>query len=121
VQKNLQMLVSCESINSGRTSRETKDIDVTSVIKTLYYYAGSSGISDLKLDYEPVGLVAVCGFYDSSLLSLVSKVAPALASGNVCLIVPHRLTPLSAYMFLDLCVESGLPAGVINLVLSGEI
>lgn len=65
-------------------------------------------------------MVAIAGYYDSSLLSLVSKIAAALASGNTCLVIPHRLTPLSAYMFVDICVQSGVPPGVINLVASGN-
>ena len=118
VQKHLTILTSCESVSSGRSSREVKDLDITNVIKALYYYSGS--VSFDNANYEPVGTIAICGYYDSSLLSLVSKLAPALASGNTCLVLPHKLNPLSAYMFVDICVQSGLPAGVANLIQSGS-
>ena len=96
----MQILTQCESINGGRTSREVKDLDVANIIKTLYYYAGSVSFKSTLADYEACGVVALVGYYDSSLLSLVGKLAPALASGNTCLIVPHKLTALSSYMFL---------------------
>ncbi|RNA25037.1 Aldehyde dehydrogenase family 16 member A1 [Brachionus plicatilis] len=115
VQKHLNILVACESVCSGRTSREVKDLDIAQVIKTLYYYAGSSALLDLQ-DYSPVGTVAIFGYSDSSLLSLVNKLAAALVSGNTCLIIPHKLNPLSAFMFVDIAAESGLPSGVINVV-----
>lgn len=113
-------MTSCESVTSGRTSREIKDLDIANIIKTLYYYSGSGSI-DQKLirNYESVGVVAIAGYYDSSLLSLVNKLAPALATGNSVIVVPHKLAPLSYYMFLDICIQSGVPAGVLNLVVSG--
>ena len=121
MQKNLQILISCESVNSGRTSREIKDLDMAQLVKTLYYYSGAIGGHD-SLDltsYEQLGVVAICGYNDSPLLSLVSKLAAALATGNCCIIVPHKLTPLSAYLFLEICMQSGVPNGVINLIVSG--
>lgn len=120
VQKHLQILTACESINCGRTSREVKDLDLSQVIKTLYYYAGSLSLQDNNNnDYESLGVVVICGYYDTSLLSLVNKLAAALASANSCLILPHKLTPLSACMFMDICVQSGLPAGLVNLITCG--
>jgi acyl-CoA reductase-like NAD-dependent aldehyde dehydrogenase len=71
-------------------------------------------------EYVPLGVVAFNCFYDSSLLSLVSKLAPALATGNTCLVLANKLCPLSAFMFCDICTQSGLPAGVLNVIASGK-
>lgn len=120
VQKNLQLLVAFESLNSGRTSRECKDLDVAAVIRTLYYYAGSVA-SQVNESYEPVGLVAIVGHFDSPLLSVVSKLAAALVTGNTCILIPNCLTPLSSYLLIDLCAQSGFPNGVVNLVTSSKI
>lgn len=113
--------MACESIQSGRSSRECKEQDVAQVIKTLYHFAGASTVD--RSSHSPVGLVGVAGHYDSALLSLVTKVAPALASGNVCLIAPHRYTSLSAYLFAEICEQSGVPPGVVSVVVgeSGDI
>jgi aldehyde dehydrogenase (NAD+) len=120
MQKHLSIVTMCESVNSGRNSREVKDLDVAQAIKTLYYYAGASGLDIDSKNNEAVGIVAVSPFYDSSLLSLVNKVAPALAAGNTCLIIPHKLAPLTAFMFADLCAQSNLPPGVVNLIVSND-
>ena len=110
----------CESVNSGRSSREVKDLDIANVIKSLYYYAGAVSFKSSLAAYEPLGVVALIGYYDSSLLSLVTKLAPALVAGNTCLIVPHKLNALSTCLFLEMCVQSGVPSGVINLVASDQ-
>jgi len=120
IQKHMQILTLCESIVSGRTTREVKDLDIANIIKSLYYYAGSVSYKSQLNDYEPLGVVALVGYYDSSLLSLVPKLAAALATGNCVLVVPHKLNALSAYMFMDICVQSGVPAGVLNLVVSDQ-
>jgi acyl-CoA reductase-like NAD-dependent aldehyde dehydrogenase len=113
----LQIITQCESVSTGRSSREVKDLDVANIIKTLYYYAGS--IDFETEDYESVGVVAIATYFDSSLLSLVSKLAPALACGNSVLLVPHKLSPLGVYMLMDILSQSGVPNGVVNLVANG--
>ena len=108
---------------SGRTSREVKDLDIATLIKTFYYYAGNVGLHHNDTDYEshvPLGVVAIAGYYDSPLLSIGTKLAAALATGNTCLVVPHKLTPISAYMLLNICVQSGVPSGVVNLIASNS-
>ncbi|MCB1389954.1 MAG: aldehyde dehydrogenase family protein, partial [Rhodobacteraceae bacterium] len=50
------------------------------------------------------------------LLMLAWKVAPALAAGNTVVLKPAEYTPLTALLFADLCIEAGLPKGVVNIV-----
>ena len=115
-------MTACESLNSGRTSREVKDLDIANLIKIFYYYAGQVGLHNSESsDFEsmvPLGVVAIAGYYDSPLLSIATKLAAALATGNTCLLVPHQLTPLSAYMLVNILYQSGLPSGVVNLCVS---
>ncbi len=122
MQKNVQMLVACETLTSGRTSREIKDLDIAAVIKTLYYYAGSVGnTNSINMDaYDPIGIVAIFGHYDSPLLSIVNKLAASLATGNCCIVVPNKNTPLSAFLFAEICMQSGLPNGVLNMLAHGN-
>jgi len=105
-------------VNTGRTSREVKDLDVAAVIKTLYYYAGAVGSSADFDSHEPLGVVAIVGYFDSPLLSVVGKLAAALVAGNACLLVPNSLTPLSSYLLVELCIQSGVPFGVVNLIVT---
>ena len=122
VQKHLSVVSLVEALNCGRTSREVKDLDVAAVIKSLYYYAGACGLSnssELK-SYESLGLTAIALSWDSPLMSLVGKAAAALVTGNTVVVVANRLAPLSTFMFADICVQSGLPAGCLNVVISGK-
>ena len=44
------------------------------------------------------------------------KIAPALAMGNTVVIKPAEYTSLSALLFAEICIEAGLPAGVVNII-----
>jgi len=65
---------------------------------------------------EPVG---VCGFitpWNWPLNQIACKVAPALAAGCTMVLKPSEVAPISAYILTEIIAESGLPAGVFNLV-----
>src|SRR5215468_6414838 len=47
---------------------------------------------------------------------LAWKIAPALAAGNTVVLKPAEFTPLTALAFAEICIEVGLPAGVVNIV-----
>ena len=65
---------------------------------------------------EPVGVVGVLAPQDSSLLGLVSVIAPALAGGNVVVCVPSQPRPLPAVSLGEVLATSDVPGGVVNLV-----
>ena len=61
----------------------------------------------------------VCGFitpWNWPLNQIACKVAPALAAGCTIVLKPSEIAPLSAYLLAEIIAESGLPAGVFNLV-----
>ena len=65
---------------------------------------------------EPAG---VCGFitpWNWPLNQIACKVAPALAAGCTMVLKPSEIAPVSAYLLAEIIAESGLPAGVFNLV-----
>lgn len=65
---------------------------------------------------EPVGVVAAIVPWNSPLVLTAMKLAPALAAGCTLVLKPAEDTSLSAIRMLELMVEAGLPAGVVNLV-----
>jgi acyl-CoA reductase-like NAD-dependent aldehyde dehydrogenase len=65
---------------------------------------------------EPTGVVAVLAPQESSLLGLVSVLAPVIATGNTAVVVASQLRPLPAVSFTEVLATSDLPAGVINLL-----
>ncbi|WP_233509948.1 aldehyde dehydrogenase family protein [Actinomadura craniellae] len=67
---------------------------------------------------EPTGVVAIVA-PDSPLLGLVSVVAPAIVSGNTCVVVASEPAPLPAITLAEVLATSDLPGGVVN-VLTGR-
>lgn len=68
---------------------------------------------------EPTGVVAVVAPQDSSLLGLVSVIAPAIVSGNTVVVVSSYDRPLPAITLSEVLSTSDLPGGVVN-VLTGD-
>ena len=65
---------------------------------------------------EPTGVVAVMAPQASSLLGLVSVVAPVIVSGNTAVVVASQQRPLPAISFAEVLATSDLPGGVVNLL-----
>jgi acyl-CoA reductase-like NAD-dependent aldehyde dehydrogenase len=68
---------------------------------------------------EPTGVVAVLAPQDSSLLGLVSVLAPVIATGNTAVVVASEASPLPALSFGEVLASSDVPSGVVN-ILSGR-
>jgi acyl-CoA reductase-like NAD-dependent aldehyde dehydrogenase len=65
---------------------------------------------------EPLGVVALITPWNFPLAIASWKLAPALAAGNVVVLKPAELTPLTALRFEQLALEAGIPEGVVNVV-----
>ncbi|MEU6156969.1 aldehyde dehydrogenase family protein [Streptomyces sp. NPDC047130] len=68
---------------------------------------------------EPTGVVAVLAPQESSLLGLVSVLAPVIATGNTAVVVASERSPLPALSLGEVLATSDVPGGVVN-VLSGR-
>ncbi len=66
--------------------------------------------------HEPLGVCACITPWNSPLLLLAWKAAPALAAGNTLVIKPSEFTSASTLEFARLSIEAGLPPGVVNVV-----
>lgn len=67
--------------------------------------------------HEPLGVIAMITPWNSPLMLLAWKLAPALAAGNTAVVKPSEFTSASALRFAELMVEeAGLPSGVLNVV-----
>ncbi|MBG6239761.1 acyl-CoA reductase-like NAD-dependent aldehyde dehydrogenase [Mycetocola sp. CAN_C7] len=65
---------------------------------------------------EPTGVVAIVAPQDSSLLGLVSVVAPALVAGNTVVVLASERLPLSAISLSEVLATSDVPGGVVNIL-----
>lgn len=64
----------------------------------------------------PIGVVGAILPWNAPAAMFVNKVAPALATGCAVVVKPAELTPLTALYLAELCIEAGLPKGVVNVV-----
>lgn len=65
---------------------------------------------------EPLGVIAMITPWNSPLLLLAWKLAPALAAGNTIVVKPSEFTSASTLEFMDLFAKAGFPKGVVNTV-----
>ncbi|HET7638125.1 MAG TPA: aldehyde dehydrogenase family protein, partial [Ktedonobacteraceae bacterium] len=120
IQKHSRLLAVLESLDNGKSIRETRDLDIPLVARHFYYHAGWAQLMASELPgYEPVGVVGQIIPWNFPLLMLAWKIAPALAMGNTVVLKPARYTSLTALKFAEIVQEVGLPPGVVNIV-TGE-
>jgi aldehyde dehydrogenase (NAD+) len=76
----------------------------------------SETIGDVHLTRKPVGVAALITPWNSDLLMMCHKIAPAIAAGCTVVIKPSELSALQTQAFLECVDQAGVPAGVINVV-----
>jgi aldehyde dehydrogenase (NAD+) len=117
VQKHSRLLAVLESMDNGKSIRETRDIDIPLVARHFYHHAGWAQLLETEFPgYEGVGVCGQIIPWNFPLLMLAWKVAPALASGCTIVMKPAEFTPLTALCFAELAHDAGLPPGVLNIV-----
>ncbi len=87
-----------------------------SIIPILESYPFEQDRGSSRIVKEPAG---VCGFitpWNWPLNQIACKVAPAIAAGCTMVLKPSEIAPVSAFLLAEAIAESGLPAGVFNLV-----
>ncbi|HEV2577066.1 MAG TPA: aldehyde dehydrogenase family protein [Acidobacteriaceae bacterium] len=126
VQKHSRRLAVLESMDNGKSIRESRDIDIPLVARHFYHHAGWAqllgDLTDSGFDgeefrgFQPVGVVGQIIPWNFPLLMFAWKVAPALAAGNTVVIKPAEFTPLTAIAMAEIAAEVGLPKGVLNVI-----
>lgn len=108
-----------ESLDAGKTIRESRDVDIPLACNHFFYYAGWTD----KLEYafpnrtvESLGVAGQIIPWNFPLLMAAWKIAPALATGNTVVLKPSETTSLTALKLAEIIEEAGLPHGVVNIV-----
>jgi aldehyde dehydrogenase (NAD+) len=117
IQKRERFLAVLETIDNGKPIRESRDIDIPLAARHFHHHAGWASL--IETEFPRTRPVGVCGQiipWNFPLLMLAWKLAPALAAGATVVLKPAEYTPLSALAFAEICVETELPAGVVNIV-----
>ncbi|WP_348700126.1 aldehyde dehydrogenase family protein [Duganella fentianensis] len=117
MQKHARLFAVLETLDNGKTIRETRDVDLPLVARHFYHHAGWAQLQAEEFaDYRAVGVVGQIVPWNFPLLMLAWKIAPAMAAGNTIVFKPAEFTSLTAMLFAEICVQAGVPAGVVNIV-----
>lgn len=117
LQKHSRLFAVLETLDNGKPIRETRDIDIPLAQRHFYFHAGMAQLMEDELpDRQALGVCGQIIPWNFPLLMLAWKIAPALAMGNTVVLKPAEYTPLTALLFAEICIEAGLPDGVVNIV-----
>jgi aldehyde dehydrogenase (NAD+) len=120
VQKHSRLLAVVESMDNGKSIRETRDLDIPLVARHFYHHAGWAQLFESEFaGYTSVGVIGQIIPWNFPLLMLAWKIAPALAAGNTVILKPAEFTPLTALLFAEIAAGAGIPPGVLN-ILTGD-
>ncbi len=127
VEKNLDKLALAESIDNGKPLKLAKTVDIPRAAANFHFYgtgilhyaANAHSMEQTAINYtlrQPVGVAGCISPWNLPLYLFSWKIAPALAAGCTVVAKPSEITPMTAYLLSELCIEAGLPAGVLNIV-----
>lgn len=127
IDKNLDKLAVAESVDNGKPVWLAKAVDIPRASKNFHFYAtgilhnqtAAHPMENTAINYtlrHPVGVAGCISPWNLPLYLFTWKIAPALAAGNCVVAKPSEITPMTAYMLSELCIQAGLPAGVLNIV-----
>lgn len=130
IEDHADELAMLESIDTGKAVAHAKILDLPSTVDVFRYMGGwctkitgrTLPVSFDGKEYhsytrkEPVGVVGAITPWNYPLALGAWKIASALAAGCTVVIKPSEITPLSTLRLAELCLEAGLPPGVLNVV-----
>jgi aminomuconate-semialdehyde/2-hydroxymuconate-6-semialdehyde dehydrogenase len=127
IDRDLDRLALAESTDQGKPVKLAKVVDIPRASANMRFFATGSihfaseaHITDKEaINYTartPVGIAGCISPWNLPLYLFTWKIAPALAAGCTVVAKPSELTPMTAFLFSQLCIEAELPKGVLNIV-----
>ena len=127
IDENLERLALAESNDNGKPLSLSKAVDIPRASSNMRFFATAilhfnteaHKMDDIAINYttrEPVGVAGCISPWNLPLYLFTWKIAPALAAGNSVVAKPSEITPMTAFLFSELCIQAGLPKGVLNIV-----
>lgn len=127
IKKNLDKFAHAESMDNGKPLWLAKSVDIPRAVKNFEFFASAilqfsseSHMSDnVALNYtlrQPLGIIGAISPWNLPLYLFTWKIAPALAAGNCVIAKPSEITPLTAFLLSEICIEANLPGGVLNII-----
>ena len=127
IERDANQLALAESIDNGKPLSLAKVMDIPRAASNFRFYAtaamhtanDSHDTVGQAINYtlrQPLGVVGCISPWNLPLYLFTWKIAPAIAAGCTVVAKPSEVTPMTAYLLSKICVEAGLPAGVLNIV-----
>jgi aminomuconate-semialdehyde/2-hydroxymuconate-6-semialdehyde dehydrogenase len=127
IEKNLDKLALAESIDNGKPLKLAKSVDIPRAAANFHFYgtgilhyaSHAHSMEDNAINYtlkQAVGVAGCISPWNLPLYLFTWKIAPALAAGCTVVAKPSEITPMTAFLLSEICMEVGLPAGVLNIV-----
>ena len=127
IDRDLEKLALAESIDQGKPVKLARSMDIPRASANMRFYATaalhfaseSHLMEGEAINYTtrtPIGVVGCISPWNLPLYLFTWKIAPALAAGCTVVAKPSELTPMTAFLFSELCIEAGLPPGVLNIL-----
>ncbi|RNI30206.1 aldehyde dehydrogenase [Rufibacter immobilis] len=127
IDRDLERLAEAETTDNGKPLSLSRTVDIPRASSNLYFFgtgvqhfaSEAHHMEGVAVNYtvrKPLGVVACISPWNLPLYLFTWKIAPALAAGNCVVAKPSEITPYTAHLLAELCVEAGLPAGVLNIV-----
>ncbi|TND10589.1 MAG: aminomuconate-semialdehyde dehydrogenase [Bacteroidetes bacterium] len=127
IERDLERLAKAESKDNGKPVELARRVDIPRAVSNfeffatavMHYASESHAMEDSAINYtlrQPIGVVGCISPWNLPLYLFTWKIAPALAAGNCVVAKPSEVTPMTAFLLSELCIEAGLPAGVLNIV-----
>ena len=127
IERDLDALAEAESVDNGKPKALAKAVDIPRAVANFKFYATAAlhtateahETVNQAINYtlrQPLGVVGCISPWNLPLYLFSWKIAPALAAGCCVVAKPSEITPLTAYLLSKICIEAGLPDGVLNIV-----
>lgn len=126
IETRLDSLALAESIDNGKPVKLARSVDIPRGASNFRFFAhaitqfaSESHDMGTSINYtlrQPLGVVGCISPWNLPLYLFTWKIAPALAAGNTVVAKPSEVTPMTAYLLSEICIEVGLPDGVLNIV-----
>lgn len=127
IEEKLDKFAMAESVDNGKPFKLAQSVDIPRAVSNFRFFAqaitqfgsDSHEMPGVAINYtlrQPIGLVGCISPWNLPLYLFTWKIAPALAAGNIVIAKPSEITPMTAYLLSEICIEAGLPKGVLNIL-----
>ncbi|MDF1695839.1 MAG: aldehyde dehydrogenase [Saprospiraceae bacterium] len=126
IESKLDELAMAESVDNGKPLKLAKRVDIPRASSNFRFFgnaitqfASESHDMGTAINYtlrQPLGVVSCISPWNLPLYLFSWKIAPALAAGNTVVAKPSEVTPMTAFLLSKICIEVGLPKGVLNII-----